>query len=84
MRWRRATPTVVKIERVAVLKAHRGDGVGAALMRWTLAHIRGARTVALGAQLTALTFYERLGFVAEGAVYDDAGIPHRRMTRACG
>ena len=24
-------------------------------------------------------FYERLGFVAEGPVYDDAGIPHRDM-----
>jgi len=79
LRWRRATPDVVKIERVAVLKPHRGDGVGAALMRWSLAHIRGARTIALGAQLTALPFYERLGFAAEGEIYDDAGIPHRRM-----
>jgi len=26
-------------------------------------------------------FYERLGFVAEGAEFDDAGIPHYLMRR---
>ncbi|MEC8902256.1 MAG: GNAT family N-acetyltransferase, partial [Pseudomonadota bacterium] len=30
--------------------------------------------------LHALAFYERLGFVAHGDVFMDAGIPHREMT----
>ena len=31
------------------------------------------------AQTHALGFYERLGFVAFGDEFDDAGIPHRDM-----
>jgi predicted GNAT family N-acyltransferase len=32
-------------------------------------------------QTHAIPFYERLGYVAEGAVYEDAGIPHRSMRK---
>ena len=42
---------------------------------------RGVREVALGSQTHAIGFYERLGFRAHGPEYDDAGIPHRDMTR---
>lgn len=71
-----------KIGRVAVLRAARGTGAGAALMRAALDELRarGVRQVGLGAQTHALGFYERLGFVAYGPEYDDAGIPHRDMT----
>ena len=74
-----------KIGRVAVLADRRGTGVGAALMRaalQVLARQPGITTARLGAQTHALGFYERLGFVAEGPEYDDAGIPHRDMSRA--
>lgn len=73
-----------KIGRVAVLPEARGTGLGAALIRAALAEFarRGDVTEArLGAQTHALGFYERLGFTAFGPVYDDAGIPHRDMSR---
>jgi ElaA protein len=73
---------VGKIGRVCVLKAARGTGLGAALMRAAVAQFRslpGITKVKLGAQTHALGFYERLGFVAEGPEYMDAGIPHRDM-----
>ena len=75
---------VFKIGRVAVKKSWRGWGVGAALMRRALNRARasGATTVILDAQVPVIGFYERLGFVAEGPIFDDAGIPHRRMTLA--
>jgi predicted GNAT family N-acyltransferase len=38
--------------------------------------------VVLHAQTHALRFYERQGFVADGPVFDEAGIAHRRMSRA--
>ena len=41
----------------------------------------GITRAKLGAQTHALGFYEKLGFTAYGPVYDDAGIPHRDMTR---
>ncbi len=72
----------VKVGRVCVLAAQRGQGLGAALMRAAVATARGLPGVArvkLGAQTHALGFYERLGFAAYGPEFDDAGIPHRDM-----
>jgi predicted GNAT family N-acyltransferase len=40
---------------------------------------RGYRHLALDAQVEAIDFYRRLGFVAEGELFMDAGIPHRHM-----
>lgn len=73
-----------KIGRVCVLRELRGTGVGAALIRAAVEELRGLglRRAKLGSQVHAIPFYERLGFVAEGPVYDDAGIPHRDMTMA--
>ena len=74
-----------KIGRVCVLPAARGTGLGAALMQAAIAELRrqpGITRAKLGSQTHALGFYERLGFIAEGPVYDDAGIPHRDMVMA--
>ncbi|MEM1344146.1 MAG: GNAT family N-acetyltransferase [Pseudomonadota bacterium] len=71
-----------KIQRVAVAKAVRGRGVGAALMRHILADVGDSASEAvLDSQVGAIGFYERLGFSAEGPEFLDAGIPHRRMRR---
>jgi predicted GNAT family N-acyltransferase len=73
-----------RIGRMAVLAAMRGRGVGSALMRalLTAAREHGHTAVELGAQTHALGFYARFGFIAEGAEYDDAGMPHRTMRLA--
>jgi len=70
-----------KIGRMAVHSAWRGQGVGVALLRELVARARalGWPDVALDAQVQALDFYAREGFVAEGDVFDDAGIPHQLM-----
>ena len=73
-----------KIGRVCVLRAQRGTGLGAALIREALTILQdtpGATRAALGAQIDALGFYEKLGFIAYGDVFDDAGIDHRMMER---
>ena len=74
-----------KIGRVCVIKAARGTGLGAALIRAGLDEMRADgrfSKAALGSQLHAIPFYEKLGFAAYGEVFDDAGIPHRMMERA--
>ena len=35
--------------------------------------------ITLAAQLQAIPFYERLGYLAEGPVFMDCDIPHRTM-----
>ena len=71
-----------KVQRVAVLKPGRGQGLGLALMRKMLddARAEGCAQAVLSSQVYAIPFYERLGFVAHGPEYLDAGIPHRDMT----
>ena len=70
------------IGRVAVLAEARGSGIGELLMQAAIEAARHANhtQVALSAQVHALAFYERLGFVAHGDEFLDAGIPHREMT----
>lgn len=71
-----------KIGRVCVLPEHRGQKIGVALIRAAMAEAKamGLTTAILGAQVSAIGFYDRLGFTAEGEIFDDAGIPHRTMT----
>ena len=74
---------LAKIGRVAVLQEARGRGLGLLLMRAVLDEARrqGFTESVLDSQTYAIPFYERLGFVAEGAEFDDAGIPHYLMRR---
>jgi predicted GNAT family N-acyltransferase len=75
-----------KIGRVAVLPQYRGIGVGSAIVGHLVnqATELGLTQVYLHAQATAVGFYERLGFRAEGPEFDEVGIPHRRMRRGIG
>ncbi|WP_330345549.1 GNAT family N-acetyltransferase [Streptomyces longwoodensis] len=75
--------SVGSLGRLAVSRAARGLGVGAALVRAIeeAARARGLAAVDLHAQTQALGFYERLGYVAYGPQFPDAGIPHRAMRR---
>ena len=72
-----------KVERVAVLEAHRGEGLGRLLMHEleALARDRGLSKAKLNAQTWVIPFYEKLGYVAYGPEFDDAGIPHRAMRK---
>jgi predicted GNAT family N-acyltransferase len=69
------------IGRLAVLRSYRGRGLGRQVLTRLVEEARngGLGRVELNAQTQALPFYERLGFVAYGEVFDDAGLPHRAM-----
>ena len=71
------------IGRMAVLPGWRKRGVGQALLAAVLrtAQARGHRMLMLSAQTHAAGFYARAGFVATGAEYEEAGIPHVAMQK---
>jgi len=73
-----------RIGRMAVVKEWRRRGVGADLLEALVeeARRRGFREVKLSAQLQAAEFYRVHGFVAEGKVYEEAGILHQAMRRS--
>jgi len=70
------------IGRVAILKSYRNQGIGHQLMQFVIAHCKKTapgNTIYLHAQTERRHFYEILGFIAEGAEFMDAGIPHISM-----
>ena len=70
-----------KIGRMAVVKEIRHRNVGSRLLRFAITRIHEAGNVpTLGAQISAMGFYASHGFLPEGPIFDDAGIPHRTMT----
>ena len=71
------------IGRMAVAAPLRGKGVGGAVLEALVAEAArtGLAEVALNAQVHALAFYRRHGFVEYGDVFMEAGIPHRAMRR---
>lgn len=73
-----------KIGRLAVVAHRRREGIGRALLRRAVALSQelDVGAVELSAQAHAGAFYEREGFRTVGEPYVEAGIPHRRMTRA--
>jgi predicted GNAT family N-acyltransferase len=70
-----------QIGRMGVLPEWRGRGVGGALLQriLQLAEEQGTAPLFLHAQITAIPFYEKHGFVATGEIFLEAGIEHRVM-----
>ena len=71
------------VQRVATLYAMRGQGLGSQLFDYieNLAPIYHIHTLALGAQIQARKFYDRLNFHTYGSEFSDAGIAHISMKK---
>ena len=72
------------IGRMAVLEPWRGRGVGGDLLSFLIdaARNEGHGRVILNAQVRAIPFYARYGFIVTGAEFEEAGILHRVMERS--
>jgi len=80
-RWRK-TDLGYKLERFAVLKDFRGQGVGRALIAEALSDLPDdAHYIYLNSQLDAMSLYAKFGFVAEGDQFEEAGIQHFKMVK---
>jgi predicted GNAT family N-acyltransferase len=79
-------PEHVKIGRVAVRQAFRGQGIARQLMLAAMAHARaqGRDRFYLTAQSDKLDMYEKFGFAAFGPEFFDGGMPHRAMRTYAG
>jgi len=72
----------IKIGRFALNKAYRRQGIGTQMVyhtyHWCQQH--AVSKLYLDAQTYSVPFYKTLGFVEQGNIFMDAGIPHIRMT----
>jgi YbgC/YbaW family acyl-CoA thioester hydrolase len=70
-----------KVGRMAVKRVLRGSGLGAKILQSLIqvSRDRGDQSLVLHAQTSAQGFYQRFGFVADGDVFSEAGLPHQLM-----
>jgi predicted N-acetyltransferase YhbS len=69
---------------MAVLPEHQGQGCGQALVHACLGHLRGQGATSLwcNGRVSALPFYQRLGFVPHGPIFDlPISGPHYLLVR---
>ncbi|MGD2179672.1 GNAT family N-acetyltransferase [Lusitaniella coriacea] len=82
-RMRQLDESTVKIERLAVLKSARGQGIGRKLMEKVLdrAISQNHGKAVANAQEYVKSLYKKLGFEPVGERFEEAGIPHRKMVK---
>jgi predicted GNAT family N-acyltransferase len=83
-RIREIDSETAKIERLAVLKDYRGQGIGKQIMQFAIEDIGGNqnyRLIVVNAQEYVKLLYEKLGFETVGDRFDEAGIPHLKMIK---
>jgi predicted GNAT family N-acyltransferase len=72
-----------RVGRMAVLQSHRKGGTGTRLLNALEdeAKRRNFVGIMLHAQVSAMEFYKRHGYVANGAIFEEAGMPHLEMKK---
>jgi predicted GNAT family N-acyltransferase len=72
-----------QISRLCVSESLRGQGIGRLLLETVENEARqqSMSEVFLHAQTQASHFYEAAGFMVNGGIFVEAGIPHRQMTK---
>lgn len=66
-----------------VLSIEHNKGLGTSLMNKSLQYFKqnGVKSIVLNSQITAVRFYEKLGFNTVGEEFIEAGIPHIKMVK---
>ncbi len=83
-RWRK-TEHGIKLERFAVLPDFRNKQIGAEVLKAVLRDVKAeenGKKVYLHAQLPAVNFYKRNGFITEGDLFTECDIQHYKMVLA--
>ncbi|MCZ8514180.1 GNAT family N-acetyltransferase [Paenibacillus filicis] len=84
-RWRMYDDKTAKLQRIAVLESHRGQGLGRVIIHALENDVRGqgVPAVILDGQVQAEPFYRKLGYeVISKEPFLDAGILHVRMRKS--
>ena len=76
----RKTKNGYKLERFAVLESERGKGYGNMVLKAILSDLDNFKgLIYMHAQIQVLPFYEKVGFIKEGTLFEEAGIMHYKM-----
>ena len=73
----------IRLMQVAVDTVYRGEGVGRELVKYAEKRAKeaGYNQIIMHAMLSVVGFYEKLGYHAEGDVFDEQGITFLKMVK---
>ena len=73
---------IMRLERMAIIRSKRYQGFGSRLLFEIIriARNKKIKKINISAQLQAMFFYQKVGFIAKGKIYNEAGIKHIKMT----
>lgn len=84
--FKRLGAHTLQLKQMAVAEGRRREKIGTRLLSFAEAWARreGFGTIILNARIGAEGFYARHGYALEGALFEENGIPHVRMTKRIG
>jgi predicted GNAT family N-acyltransferase len=78
-RWRKS-PLGIKLERFAILPQYRNMGIGSILLKQVLDDLKNEESaIYLHSQIQVVPYYQKVGFVIDGELFEEAGIKHYKM-----
>ena len=77
------SPKKAKFRQMAVSNAHQGRGYGRQIIEELETHLarEGVEHLSLHARLTAVGFYEKLGYTKVGSEFIEVSVPHVKMEK---
>lgn len=80
----RSDNSTVRLRQMAVLNNLQGKGIGRALMQFAenIARDLGYKKLTMHARLTAVGFYEKLGYQVVGDMFEEVTIQHNSMEKS--
>ena len=79
----KSDPSTVRMRQMAVLNNLQGKGIGRALMQFAenIARDLGYKKLTMHARVTAVGFYEKLGYSVVGDEFIEVTLPHNTMEK---
>jgi GNAT superfamily N-acetyltransferase len=76
--------STVRLRQMAVLNNLQGKGIGRALMQFAenIARDLGYKKLMMHARVTAVGFYEKLGYQVVGDIFEEVTLPHNTMEKS--
>jgi len=76
--------STVRLRQMAVLNNLQGKGIGRALMQFAenIARDLGYKKLKMHARVTAVGFYEKLGYEVVGSTFEEVTLPHNSMEKS--
>ena len=74
---------IIRLMQVAVETRYQGEGIGRELVKYAEKRAKeaGFGKIIMHAMLSVVTFYEKMGYIQEGEIFEESGITFAKMVK---